>query len=122
MGGGEMNHSGDTNKMVSDTPRTDENTFRAYTSPDNSSRSCVSASFACQLERELNAAQQRIKRLEEARTKAAANGLANMLAYEDAEKKIAALIRAGEELAKMVRRDYRGAFCEEWEKAKEDKL
>ena len=60
-----MNHLGDTNKMV-DTPRTDENTFRAYTSPDNSSRSCVSASFARQLERELNAANDRIKRLEEA--------------------------------------------------------
>ena len=60
-----MNHLGDTNKMV-DTPRTDENTFRAYTSPDNSSRSCVSASFARQLERELNFAQNRIKRLEEA--------------------------------------------------------
>tara|TARA_R110000822_G_scaffold77617_1_gene186305 strand:+ start:242 stop:505 length:264 start_codon:yes stop_codon:yes gene_type:complete len=59
------NHLGDTNKMV-DTPRTDENTFRAYTSPDNSSRSCVSASFARQLERELNAANDRIKRLEEA--------------------------------------------------------
>ena len=59
-----MNHLGDTNKMVGDTPRTDENTFRAYTSPDNSSRSCVSASFARQLERELNAANQRIKRLE----------------------------------------------------------
>lgn len=61
-----MNHLGDTNKMVSDTPRTDENTFRAYTSPDNSSRSCVSASFARQLERELNEANDRIKRLEEA--------------------------------------------------------
>jgi len=61
-----MNHLGDTNKMVGDTPRTDENTFRAYTSPDNSSRSCVSVSLARQLERELNAANQRIKRLEEA--------------------------------------------------------
>jgi hypothetical protein len=60
------NHLGDANKMVSDTPRTDENTFRAYTSPDNSSRSCVSASFARQLERELNAANERIKRLIEA--------------------------------------------------------
>lgn len=61
-----MNHIGDTNKMVGDTPRTDENTFRAYTSPDNSSRSCVSASFARQLEHELNAANERIKRLVQA--------------------------------------------------------
>ena len=69
-----MNHLGDTNKMVGDTPRTDENTFRAYTSPDNSSRSCVSASFARQLERELNAAQKRIKRLEEAGDKIVESG------------------------------------------------
>jgi hypothetical protein len=51
---------------MSDTPRTDEAEFRAYTTPDNSSRSCVSASLARQLERELAAANARIRRLEEA--------------------------------------------------------
>ena len=50
-----MNHLGDTNKMVSDTPRTDEAQFGTGR---------VSVSFARQLERELNAANQRIKRLE----------------------------------------------------------
>jgi hypothetical protein len=52
----QMNHLGDTNKMV-DTPRTDEAQFGTGR---------VSVSFARQLERELNAANQRIKRLEEA--------------------------------------------------------
>jgi hypothetical protein len=51
-----MNHLGDTNKMV-DTPRTDEAQFGTGR---------VSVSFARQLERELNAANDRIKRLEEA--------------------------------------------------------
>ena len=50
------NHLGDTNKMV-DTPRTDEAQFGTGR---------VSVSFARQLERELNTANQRIKRLEEA--------------------------------------------------------
>ena len=50
------NHLGDTNKMV-DTPRTDEAQFGTGR---------VSVSFARQLERELNAALDRIKRLEEA--------------------------------------------------------
>ena len=50
------NHLGDTNKMV-DTPRTDEAQFGTGR---------VSVSFARQLELELNAANDRIKRLEEA--------------------------------------------------------
>jgi len=52
-----MNHLGDTNKMVSETPRTDEAQFGTGR---------VSVSFARQLERELNAANDRIKRMEEA--------------------------------------------------------
>ena len=55
------NHLGDTNKMVSETPRTDEAQFGTGR---------VSVSFARQLERELNAAQQRIKRLEDAGSEA----------------------------------------------------
>ena len=51
-----MNHLGDTNKMVSETPRTDEAQFGTGR---------VSVSFARQLERELNAANERIKQLEE---------------------------------------------------------
>ena len=51
-----MNHLGDANKMV-DTPRTDEAQFGTGR---------VSVDFARQLERELNAANDRINRLEEA--------------------------------------------------------
>ena len=51
-----MNHRGDTNKMV-DTPRMEEAQFGTGR---------VSVSFARQLERELNAANERIKRLVQA--------------------------------------------------------
>ena len=53
------NHLGDTNKMVMDTPRTDARRgFHGW-------YTAVDAEFSEKLERELNAAQQRIKRLEE---------------------------------------------------------
>ena len=47
-------HIPDATKMISDTPRTDENEF-----------DWVTASFARKLERQLNAANERIKRMEE---------------------------------------------------------
>jgi TolA-binding protein len=50
-----------------------------------------------ELERQLNAANERIKQLEDARTVAAANSLANMLAYEDAVAKIKRLEEAIQE-------------------------
>lgn len=56
-----MNHLGDTNKMV-ETPRTDAEAFY----PHDSKYKACDADFARQLERELNAAHQRIKRLEDA--------------------------------------------------------
>jgi len=56
-----MNHLGDTNKMVSETPRTDKEAFF----PPEAKYNICDADFARTLERELNAAQQRIKRLEE---------------------------------------------------------
>ena len=59
-----MNHIGDTNKMVSDTPRTEAEVNRQKCWSDD--LVTIDANFACQLERELNAANQRIKRLEEA--------------------------------------------------------
>ena len=59
-----MNHLGDTNKMVSDTPRTEAELNRQKCWSDD--LVTIDANFACQLERELNAANQRIKRLEEA--------------------------------------------------------
>jgi hypothetical protein len=61
-GGKAVNHLGDTNKMV-DTPRTDAHNWHDgdYDDPLH-----AFADFAKQLERELNAANERIKRLEEA--------------------------------------------------------
>ena len=55
-----MNHLGDTNKKVSDTPRTDAEAFY----PHDSKEKVCDADFARILERELNAANDRIKRLE----------------------------------------------------------
>ena len=64
-----MNHLGDTNKMVSDTPRTDGLLTEildvyGYVHQGNCPERWVN--HARELERELNAANQRIKRLEEA--------------------------------------------------------
>ena len=59
-----MNHIGDTNKMV-ETPRTDEAEKHAYQFKDEFTPVCESK-LVRQLERELNAANDRIKRLEEA--------------------------------------------------------
>ena len=59
-----MNHIADANKMVSDTPRTESEVNRQKCWSDD--LITIDASFACQLERELNAANQRIKRLEDA--------------------------------------------------------
>ena len=58
-----MNHLGDTNKIV-DTPRTEAEVNRQKCWSDD--LVTIDANFACQLERELNAANQRIKRLEDA--------------------------------------------------------
>jgi hypothetical protein len=57
-----MSHLGDANKMVSDTPRTNKEAFLPH---DSKYRVC-DVDFARTLERELNAANDRIKRLEEA--------------------------------------------------------
>jgi hypothetical protein len=54
-----VNHIGGSNKMVSDTPRTD-----AAWKPDGGDYFIVDVDLARQLERELNAANERIKELE----------------------------------------------------------
>ena len=61
------NHLGDTNKMVSDTPRTDEELVEMTTGcgPVVTKTTWVHSSLCFQLERELNAANDRIKRLEQ---------------------------------------------------------
>jgi len=58
-------HIGDATEMVGDTPRTDAAEYESIDEPVVKLGS-VDAAFARQLERELNAANQRIKRLEEA--------------------------------------------------------
>ena len=69
-----MNHLGDTNKMV-DTPRTEAEVNRQKCWSDD--LVTIDANFACQLERELNRANDRIKRLEEA-----GDALANTQTYD----------------------------------------
>jgi hypothetical protein len=59
------NHFGDTNKMVSDTPRTDA-VWELFATDTTLEPDVEFSTLARQLERELNAANQRIKRLEEA--------------------------------------------------------
>ena len=59
------NHIADANKMVIDTPRTDEAEKHAYEFKDEYTLVCESK-IVRQLERELNAANDRIKRLEDA--------------------------------------------------------
>ena len=65
-----MNHLGDTNKMVSDTPKTDAHIDGLRRDPEVSGCDRT-LNFCRQLERELNAANQRIKRLEYAGDKMA---------------------------------------------------
>ena len=60
-----MNHLGDANKMVSDTPMTDAHIDGLRRDPEVSGCDRT-LNFCRQLERELNAANERIKRLEEA--------------------------------------------------------
>ena len=66
-----MNHIGDTNKMVSDTPKTEAEVNRQKCWSDD--LVTIDANFACQLERELNSANERIKRLEEGGDRAILN-------------------------------------------------
>ena len=70
---------------------------------------------------EIEKLQERIKQLEDARTVAAANSLANMLAYEDAVAKIKRLEEAGDALKAA---GYFGGFndaVDKWIKVKEAK-
>ena len=63
-----MNHLGDTNKMVGETPMTDAEECEMFIGVSTFTPEDVQQAFhfARQLERELNAANDRIKRLEEA--------------------------------------------------------
>jgi len=59
-------HIPDATKMISDTPRKDDAEYLSYDSEPPESLEMVDVAFARQLERELYAANERIKRLEEA--------------------------------------------------------
>jgi len=59
-------HIPDVTKMIGDTPRTDERSIDMYNTYTGSPMYMVPSSFSRQIERELNAAKDRIKRLEEA--------------------------------------------------------
>ncbi len=70
---------------------------------------------------EIEKLQERIKQLEDARTVAAANSLANMLSYEDAVSKIKRLEEAGDA---MKASGYFGGWSDavnKWNKAREVK-
>ena len=80
-----MNHIGDTNKMVSETPRTDSRRgFHGW-------YTAVDAEFSERLERELNAANARIKQLEDRIDRAAKAFFADC-PDEDALSKMLAIL------------------------------
>ena len=117
-----MNHLGDTNKMVSDTPRTDAK--RGFHDLDTA----VDAEFSEQLERELNAANERIKRLEEMyegvigeRPEFLGSNVMGLLKRElnFAQKRIKRLEEGGD---RAILNSYLPDRIAMWNKAKEDKL
>ena len=131
------NHIGDTNKMVSDTPRTDEQingkpcTRFEILAGDSLRNASVQSEFARGLERELNAANDRIKRLEEMyesepgeRPDLLGSNVMGLLKRElnAAQQRIKRLEEAGDYLCAAA------AFLgwhdkiDEWNKAKEAKL
>jgi hypothetical protein len=106
QGGHAVNHIGDTNKMVSDTPRTDA------AIGNSQDRSWMDGTLCRQLERELNAANERTKRLEEA-----GNELSKLLGFSvgnDEDVEWACSLRF-QNLARCDR------AISEWAKAKEAK-
>ena len=109
------NHLGDTNKMV-DTPRTEAEVNRQKCWSDD--LVTIDANFACQLERELNAANNRIKRLEEENNELRAEEARLLNTNGELERRIKRLIDAGDAMFPWSER----VGQEFWTKAKEDKL
>ena len=122
-----MNHLGDTNKMVSDTPRTDvKRSGSTHFMGD-----WVDANFAAQLERELNAANDRIKRLEELGNELRAEEARLLNTNGELERRIKRLEDAGDAVAEIIGPPGSAHWADEnqvdaawnnWLKAKEDKL
>ena len=104
-----MNHIGDTNKMVSDTPRTDRARL------DEHDPAVAVASECSKLERELNAANAEIERL--------TNKVAQLYeGAEEAKQRIKRLEEAGDALCAAAAFMGWHMEIEKWHKAKEAKL
>jgi hypothetical protein len=121
-------HIPDPTKMISDTPRMDEQingkpcTRFEILAGDSLRNAAVPSEFARTIERELNAANDRIKRLEEDLMDAKnqyAVLVADVALYEDRGERIKRLEEAGDEMEKYCR-DYYSS--NRWNKAKEAKL
>ena len=102
------NHLGDTNKMV-DTPRMD-----ASAHDDG-----AIWQTGCDIERELNAAHDRIKRLEEENNELRAEEARLLNTNGELERRIKRLEEGGD---KAILNSYLPDRLEVWNKAKEDKL
>ena len=98
-----MNHIGDTNKMVSDTPRTNLEAFF----PHESMYQVCDADFCRQLERELNAVNEMFRKL-------------NIHALNLADR-IKRLEEAGDDLESWLDRNTPFTIRNNWSKAKEAK-
>jgi predicted RNase H-like nuclease (RuvC/YqgF family) len=108
------NHIGDTNKMVGDTPRTDEAECESHIGISNFGHQDLyyAYKFARQLERELNAATSEIARL--------TSKVAQL--YEGAEEQKQRIKRLEEAGDAMAKRTYDEISRDAWRKAKEAKL
>ena len=111
-----MNHLGDTNKMV-DTPRTETEVNRQKCWSDD--LVTIDANFACQLERELNAANERIKRLEEENNELRAEEARLLNTNGELERRIKRLEEGGD---KAILNSYLPDRLAVWNQAKEAKL
>ena len=122
------NHLGDTNKMV-DTPRTEAEVNRQKCWSDD--LVTIDANFACQLERELNAANERIKRLEEENNELRAEEARLLNTNGELNRRIKRLEDAGDAVAAIIGPPGSAHWADEdkvdaawtnWTKAKEAKL
>jgi predicted nucleic acid-binding Zn-ribbon protein len=111
-------HIGEANEM-SDTLRTDAEAFY----PHDSKWKVCDADFARQLERELNAANDRIKRLEEENNELRAEEARLLNTNGELERRIKRLEEAGNDLHDGWRgnRNNKDKYFEAWRKAKEVK-
>ena len=109
-------HIPDVTKMISDTPRTDARRgFHGW-------YTAVDAEFSEKLERELNAAQQRIKRLEEENNELRAEEARLLNTNGELERRLKRLEEAGDNMEKLLPE---GCICDKaairWTKAREAK-